>query len=186
MKISKTTRWILTLGILAILLVSLGVIYGRQMAEQNRLNANIAQAHQDFVKYTRQQKDLETKLNQANSRITTLQGEFESPTISVENSDALFEAADDTSVTIIKLTSSLPKQVELNGITYQVFSISVTAEGEVEALLQFVRELSDKFSSSAINSVELQVPEKEEAEEGKEEKIPSITLGLKIYAYEVK
>ena len=180
MKISKPTRWILTIGILAILLAGLGLNYGRQLAEQSQLNADIAQARQDFVKYIQQRKELETRLNQANSSIATLQSEFESPTRSIEISDISFDTADDANVTITELTSSLPEEEELNGITYRVFTLSVTAEGEVVALLNFVQKLSDKFPSGDINSVELQVPQEEEEEPEK----PSITLAVKIYAYE--
>ncbi len=175
MKISKTIRWILTIGILAILLTGLGVTYARQMAEQRELNANIAQAGQDFIKYTAQRKELETRLGEAKSSIATLQDKFESPTESIEISTILFETADD--VTITKLSSSLPKEEKLNGIAYQVFTLSVTAEGEVQALLNFVQKLSDKFPSSDITSVNIKVPQEEGGKE------PAITLAVKIYAY---
>jgi len=177
LKISKTIRWILTIGILAILLTGLGVTYARQMAEQRELNANIAQARQDFITYTAQRKELETRLGEAKSSIATLQDKFESPTESIEISTILFETADDANVTITKLSSSLPKEEKLNGIAYQVFTLSVTAGGGVEALLNFVQKLSDKFPSSDITSVNIKVPQ----EDG--EKEPAITLAVKIYAY---
>jgi len=216
MKISKTARWILTIGILAILLASSGVTYTRQKAEQAQLSSDIARAHQDFIKYATyitqyaaQKKELEARLNVANSTIAAIQSEFLSPTESIEISDILFEAAADTNVTIMELTSSLPEEEELDGITYQVFSIEVTAEGEVVALLNFSKELSQRFSTSDIQRVGINVPpeeeeeeeeeeqeeqeeqeeeegEEEEEEEQEEEEVekPSITLRLKIYAYE--
>ena len=84
-------------------------------------------------------------------------------------------------MTITRLSSSIPAENELNGITFQVFSIAITAEGEVvPALLNFSNKISERFSTSAIESVRINVPP--ETEEGKEK--PSISLILKIYAYE--
>ncbi len=180
MKISKVTRWILTIGILAILLISLGVMYSRQKAEQSELTTSITQAQQDFHKYSTQKKDLEASLSKAKSRIAADEDEFRKPTESIEINAALFEAAEDTNVTITRLSSSIPAEKELNGITFQVFSITVTAEGSVvPALLNFSKKISKEFSTSTIESVRINVPE---AEGGGEK--PTITLSLKIYAYE--
>lgn len=191
MKISKATRWILAIGILAILLISLGVLYGRQKPEQSRLIPNIAEARQDFIKYTTQyatqRKELEVleaRLDEASSRITSVQRGFHQYTESIEINETLFEAADDANVTITELTSSLPEEEELNSITYQVFSIEVTAEGEVVALLNFSHKVSQRFSTSDIQSVEIEVPQEDEEGEKKEPEKPSITLSLKIYIYE--
>jgi len=176
----------LTIGVLAILLASLGIIYARQTTEQRELNASVAQAHQNFIKYTTQRKELEkgleTKLGQAKSSIASLQDEFRQYTESIEINKALFETADEANVTITELSSSLPEEEELNGITYQVFTLSLAAEGKWVALLNFVRKLSDKFPSIDIRSVGIEVLQEEETEEEK----TTLTLGLKIYAYEVK
>ncbi|MDH5364062.1 MAG: hypothetical protein OEW82_02690 [Dehalococcoidia bacterium] len=174
MKISKPARWILTIGILAILLVGLGVNYARQIAEQSRLSADIAQAQQDFIKYAGQKEDLEARLSEANSRIASVQNEFRQYTESIEINETLLQAADDANVTITRLSSSLPEKEELNSIAYQVFSLSITAEGEVVDLLRFMRKLSDRFPSSSTNSVGITVSE------GKS----SLSLGIKIYVSE--
>lgn len=204
MKISKATRWILAIGILAILLISLGVLYGRQKPEQSQLIPNIAEARQDFIKYTTQyatqRKELEVleaRLDEASSRITSVQRRFHQYTESIEINETLFEAADDANVTITELTSSLPEEEKIGieagegsseeeeeGITFQVFSIEVTAEGEVVALLNFSHKVSQRFSTSDIQSVEIEVPQEDEEGEKKEPGKPSITLSLKIYIYE--
>ncbi len=197
MKISKATRWILTIGIVAILLVGLGVIYSRHKVEQSELAANIAQARQDFTKYTTQKKDLEASLSKAKSRIATAEGKFHKSIESIEITTVLFEAADDANVTITELTSSLPEEEVIRteevkgsskeeGVTFRVFSIKVTAEGEVVALLNFSRKVSENFDDYSIESVEIEVPQVEEEGEGggEEPGKPSITLSFKIYAYE--
>lgn len=180
MKISKTIRWVLTIGILGILLAVLGIMYAGKVAEQGELNASIARAQQDFDRYSTQKKELETRLNQAKSSIATLQSQFESPTASIEINNALFETADEVNVTITNLSSSLPQEAELSGTTCQVFTISLTAEGEVVDLLRFMQRLSNAFPSSDISSVGVKMLEETATEK------PSITLSLKIYAYEGK
>jgi len=183
MKISKTTQWILTIGIFAVLLVAAGVVYGRQMGEQNQLSLDIAQAQRDFPKYSEQKKDLEMRLSQAESRLVSVQNESRQYTESIEINEALFEAADEANVTITRLSSSPPADEEVNGFTYRVFSLSITAEGEVVDLIRFSMKLSERFSAATIESVKIDVPEA--GEEGTSEGKPTITLQVKVYAYEV-
>ncbi len=188
MKIGRPARWILTIGILAILLGGLSVNYGRQIAEQRRLNADTVQAQLDFRKYDKyaaayaaEREELETRLSQANSRITSPQSKFRQYTESIEIDEALFQAAEEANVTITRLSSSLPEDEELNGITYRIFTLSIAAEGELVALLNFGNKVSAGVSTATIESVKINVPEVEEGESAEK---ASITLGLKIYAYE--
>jgi hypothetical protein len=177
LKISKTTQWALTIGIFAILLVSASVAYGRQQAQQGDLSSAIAQANQDLVKYSTQKKDLETRVRQANSRIASAQSELRQHNESIEISEALFEAAEDADVTIIGLSASLPKEEILSGITYRVFSLSITTQGEVlPQLLIFSKKLSEKFSTAVIKSANI--------DGGGGEEKAKIDLELTIYAYE--
>ena len=188
MKISRTSRWILTIGILAIFLASLAVLYVRQTTELRDLNTGIIQAQQDFTKYTEQEKELEAELNQAKSNIPAFPGEFKSSLESIEISDALLEVADEADVTITEFSTSLPDNEEINGITYQVVYIKLTAEGKMVSTLNFAQKLGDRFPSSDIEQVEIKVTkEGEEEETGKEteEEKSSLSLSLKIYAYEV-
>ncbi|TET45075.1 MAG: hypothetical protein E3J66_00050, partial [Dehalococcoidia bacterium] len=95
MKLSKTSKWILTIGILALLVVTAGVMYGRQMAERSQLNSDIAQANQDFFTNKAQRADLETRRSQAQSQLSNLESEFHKSTQSIEIEEALFDVADD-------------------------------------------------------------------------------------------
>jgi chromosome segregation ATPase len=176
-KISKTTQWALTIGIFAILLVSASVAYGHQQAQQSYLSSAIAQANQDLVKYSTQKKDLENRRREVNSRIASAQSELRQYTESIEINEALFEAAEDADVTITGLSSSLPEEETLDGITYRVFSLTITTQGEVlPQLLIFSKKLSERFSTAVIESAKI--------EGGGGEAKAKIVLELKIYAYE--
>ena len=169
----------MVIGIFAVLLVAAGVVYNRQTAEQSKLSSRIVQAQQELTRYTGQigqKQELETKIEQAGSRIASVQSESSIYTRakSIEINETLFQAAYDSNVTITSLTSSVAKDEKINGITYRVFSLSITAEGEVlPALLNFSKKVSERFSTATITSATIEVTEK-----------PTMNLQVKIYAYE--
>ena len=178
MKISKTTQWVLTIGVFAVILVGAGIIYGRQMAEQRQLIADIARSQQDFTKYARQKEELETRLSQAKARVASAQNQFSSYSAakSIEIDEILLQAAHDTNVTVTSLTSTTAKDEKIKDITYRVFSLSITAEAEaLPSLLNFSDRVNQSFSTTAMTSAEIDM-------QGK----PTITLKLKIYGYEGK
>jgi len=186
LKLSKTTRWVLTIGILGILLATAGVSYSRQNAEQGELSTSIAQAQQELIKYqlppAGQKEELEARLAETDFSITSLQNEFRQYTESIEINEALFEAAESSNVIITKLSCSPPVDEEIRGITYRVFTLTITAEGEVPpALINFSMKISDIFTAANIGSVTLDVPK---VEEGESEEKSRIDLRLKVYAYE--
>ena len=193
MKISKATRWILVIGIFAILLVTAGVYYGRQKVEHIGLRAAIAQTTQDYIKYTAEKKDLETRKRDVSYRINSSQDEFRKYTESIEIDERIVEAARDADVKITMLRTSLPedelvineetsdgKKKDSDGITLQVFTITTaSARGEVVNLIRFSQKVSDSFSAAIIESIRVEVTE--EFYEGESDEEPEITLRLKIY-----
>jgi multidrug efflux pump subunit AcrA (membrane-fusion protein) len=189
-RISRTTKWLLTVGILAILLITAYVMYDRQQAEQDQLKANIAQAQLQLTAYEApdpaEKAELEARLKKANSRlssVTQLQSEFRGYTESIEINEALFEAAEDANVTITGITCSMPAEEELGGFTFRVLSLSITAEGEVPPqLINFSIKVSEIFSTASIESAAMNYPGV--AEDGTVTGKATINLNLKIYSYE--
>lgn len=158
MKLSKTAQWILAIGILAVLLVSAGVFYARQMAERSQLNSDIARANQDFVQFTQQRRDLQTRLSQAQSRLSSLQSEFYESTESIEIDEGLFETAEEAHVTLTDISCSVPKRQKVNGIDFQVFSLSLTVEGDnLAELLSFTTKLGKRFPDATIESPRISI-----------------------------
>lgn len=179
MKLSKTAQWILSLGILVALLVGMMSVYGGQRAEQGDLQSELTQLNENFVKYITQKGELQGRLNKAQSDLSKLDEKFQLPTESVEITEAIFEAADDSNANIIKISSSLPKKGKATGegtVVYDSFGITIEAEGTVVELLKLCEKLSEAFTNSVINNVVIGVGE--EAGEAK------ITLSLTVYCYE--
>lgn len=179
MKLSKTAQWILSLGILVALLVGMMSVYGRQRAEQGDLQSELTQLNENFVKYTTQKGELQGRLNKAQSDLSKLDEKFQLPTESVEITEAIFEAADDSNADIVKISSSLPKKGKATGegtVAYDSFGITIEAEGTVVELLKLCEKLSEVFTNGVMNNVMIDVGE--EAGEAK------ITLSLTVYCYE--
>ena len=173
MKLSKTAQWILIIGVLAVLLVTAGVMYGRQMAERSDLNSDIARANQDFITFTAARADLETRLSQAESQLSNRQSEFHKSTQSIEISQGLFETAEEAYVTLTDISCSLPEGQTVNGITCQVFSLSLTIEGDnLAQLLNFTTKLGKRFPDATIESPRISISEEES----------TLNLKLKVYA----
>ena len=173
MKLSKTAQWILAIGILAVLLVTAGVMYGRQMAERSDLNSDIARANQDFITFTAARADLETRLSQAESQLSNRQSEFHKSTQSIEITEGLFETAEEAYVTLTDITCSVPKGQTVNGILCQVFSLSLTVEGDNMAqLLNFTTKLAKRFPDATIESPMISISEERS----------TLDLQLKVYA----
>jgi len=175
MKLGKTAQWILILGILVALLVGVVTVYGRQRATQGDLNSELTQLNQNFVKYTAQKGELQGRLSKAQSDLSKLNEKFYLLTESVEITGAIFEAADDSNVDIVKIGSSLPTKGGEAGV-YDVFSLSIDAKGGVVALLKFCGKLSETFPDSVIKTVTIDV-----SEEGEES---TISVALTVYCYE--
>lgn len=179
MKLSKTAQWILSLGILVALLVGMMSVYGSQRAEQGDLQSELTQLNENFVKYTTQKGELQGRLNKAQSDLSKLDEKFQLPTESVEITEAIFEAADDSNADIVKISSSLPKKGKATGegtVAYDSFGITIEAEGTVVELLKLCEKLSEVFTNGVMNNVMIDVGE--EAGEAK------ITLSLTVYCYE--
>ena len=198
------------IGLVVIALIWLTVNVVQQRSQQQQLNRNIAdtgqqltlfttQHQQKVAEYAAQKADLEEKLGAFTSPIPGLIAQFESPGKSIEFTEYIYEDAYKSNVTIIKISTSLPKVQEykknneagdkITLLTCETTSMQLTAEGEVVALLNFLDKLSTRFQTSFINQVSIDVPEsifkKEEKEEDTATEVEkaSITINLEIYVY---
>ena len=161
MKLSKTVQWILTLVILVALICGAVVMFNKQRVIQGDLEAQLTQVRAEYTKNSAQRSDLEGRLNRAKSDLSRLQEKFHLPTESVEITDAIFEAAADSNVYIVKITSSLPKEEKAKKekvTAYDVFTLSIKAKGDVVTkLLKFSDALSKAFPESTVKKVAVDV-----------------------------
>ena len=192
----STTSWIfLTIGIFGILVLSLNVAYAQQSQEQSRLNEEVALVQKRLLKNPPQQissqkSELESQLAKAELQLKVAKvGLFQSLE-SIEASDALFELAEASYVEVTEISSSGVSSELLEGVDFSILLLTVTIEGDVLNLVDFIYKWTHEYPTGVVQSVEITVPEvveeeeeTEEAEEAEEEK-PSAIINLLIYSYE--
>lgn len=172
MKLGKTVGWIVAIAVVVILVITVGVLYNQQRSENVQLKSDVASAQLQLNYNTAQKKDLETRLSQANSEVSTYYAKFPKRTQSVEIEEGLFATADAANVHISSLSCSGPSGTAINGINYEVFSLSLSVQGSnMAALLNFMGKLNERFPNSSIGSVSI-------GDSGK-----TLSLSMSIYAY---
>lgn len=166
MRLGRTSRWILTLGILAMLLGTAGFMYMREQDEQERLRAQLDQAQETLQKYTtanitglrERRQELWDDLEETQSRPIELTPRFRDYPESIEINRAVFRTADQADVTIMSLSSSQPESVDLRGITYRAFKLQVKAGAVVlPELIDFCMKLDDTFDTMKLESADVSV-----------------------------
>jgi hypothetical protein len=159
MKLTSTSKWILTIGIIVAALIAVGVLYGSLKASQNDLKQDIEQAESDYTQYTGNKTRAEADLETIYILIPEQEGQFYSPNQTVEIEQHLLAAADFIGIDVSNISLSSPVEEAIGTITYKVYSITITAHGEKDDLLSYCNRLSGIFLSSTIEAVSLSVPE---------------------------
>ena len=206
MKLNKKILLFLGIAIFAILGVSLGMVQSQQAQERNQLEQDLSLAQLRLNKgkdasqeLFSQREDLENRLTQARSQLTTAKAGLFQLIKTIEVNATLFEIAETCGVEIIEITSSAPADKELEGIPCSALTLRVRIEGRVINLLDFVRKCSETFHTGEVVSVgitpvssaegegqaeEETIGEEETGEEQAEkEKQPSTNIELLIYTY---
>jgi len=195
MKLSKATFIFLAVGIFVILAASLGMTYSQRNREQSQLKEELALAQQRLKKYpaqelSSQKKELESQLAKAESQLKAAKDSLYKSIESIETTDALFKIAKSCNVEVTGIRSPGVTTQQLEGVTLSSLPLTVTVEGNVLNLIDFVSKWTEGYQTGAVKSVEITVPEPPEektAEQGGtkiEEQKPSAIINVFIYTYE--
>jgi len=189
LKLSKTTWIFLAAGIFVILCASLGMVYFQQDNEQSRLNEELILAQLRLKKspahqLDSQQEELESRLAKAGLQLKAAKNSLYQSTQSIEASDALFDLAEAHQVEVTEIDSPGTTTEELEGVTLSFLPLTVTVEGDVLNLIDFIYKWTHEYPTSVVQSAEITVPEPVEEEEETEEEKPSAVINLHIYTYE--
>ena len=199
MKLSKTALTFLAIGILVVLAVSLLMAYFQEGQEQDRLSQELSAVQlllaKQWVKFSSeefpsQQSELENQLALAESQINSAKANLHQSLESIEITDAFFEIAEANEVEIVEIgnveivETSPPGWTEedTDEVSFSAMSLTVTIEGDVPNLVDFISELSERFPTSVYELTEIAIPEVAVEEEEVEQ--PSAKLKLYIHTYE--
>jgi len=175
-KLSKKIWLCLAIGILTIVGVSLGMVQSQQVQEENQLKQELYLSQLQLEKskdvsqqLSSQREDLENRLTQDKSQLTTAKAGLFQLIETIEVSDTLFDIAEASGVEIIQITSSAPTDMELDGVACSALKSSVQIEGDVTSLIDFVLKWTETFRTGVVVSVRISPPgvkgvEEEQAE----------------------
>ena len=138
MKLSKKVWLILGAVILVAALVSLYMVYFREVGERDELNDRLSTAQTRLPGLTAEREELENRLAQATSSLNKNQAEFPESVESIEYDDDLFEIADDCNVDITSIRASTPTNNKVGTVTYSVSSFTVVVSGDIDDILDFI------------------------------------------------
>jgi hypothetical protein len=148
--ISPMTRWIITIVVVVAVLAVVTVLYVQQQTRNNELRDDLSAAQTALVTNGAQKDSLSVRLVEANLALSQLQTQFVSPTESISLEEALYRAAAAAGVEVSNIGCSAPASETVGKGTYQVYTVTLDAQGEVESLLRFITVLGDWLPSAGM------------------------------------
>ena len=181
-KLSKAVLIFVAGGIFVILAASLGMAYIQQEQEQKQLPQQLSLAQASLTKYlpeelSARQRELESRLAQTESQLRAAKNSLRQSIESIEATDTLFEIAETCDVEITEVNSPGVTTKVLEGFTYSQLSLTVTVEGDVLNLIDFIYEWTHEYPTGVVKSVGITVPEVTEEEEGETGEEPQAEEG---------
>ena len=179
MKLTSKFWIFLGIGILVVVLISLGVLYLRQQREYDELSKKLSAGRDSLPVLISTSQDLEvqlsqtkTKLNQTKLTLNEAGSKFAEHVESIEYGEIFFKMADGHHLILKGFSSTEPKATKIQDVTFLTASFTLTLEGEewnleragnydtyvyqtTNDILEFVHELaiSDYFAGARIDNV---------------------------------
>jgi hypothetical protein len=183
LKISRKT-WVITgVGVIAIVLIALGMLRFQQVRERGRLEEQLSVSQSkssglQVTQLTLRQAELDRRLTQAQSQLEAVKAIFSEPFGDVITSGVLFEIAKTYNVEITGITPSNTVTEKLGEITFSVTRINAKVEGDVLSIANFVIELNSYFGTGAVRTIKINVPTEIIGEK------PIADMQLALYTYQ--
>jgi hypothetical protein len=160
MKISKTSWMILGAGVFVIALAGLGVARNGQVQDQKKVTADLAvnTARLNNLQVTPAEPritELEQEVKDAQSQTEEIKAKLIQSIISVDVADKFYEIAAFYSVNVTSMGTSTNSEQPFGGIPCEVISLSASASGAVENVIDFVKGLNDNFTTGFVRSAQL-------------------------------
>lgn len=164
---SAPVRWILTIGIVGVLLGVGYYHYDQLKDEQASLLDSISQSEHtiqtfrdlDLQELESQVAELERTADSARARASTLSSRFREYTHSIETGEAFYEAAEKTNVTITELICAGPKTEDIGGMVFGYYTFDIASESVVpHELLNFLLEVTSVYESASIEWLSMSLP----------------------------
>jgi hypothetical protein len=181
-KLSKTSWLILSAGVFVVVLAGLGITRSQQMQEQDKLSQELSISKRSLE--NAQVADLKARLDELNQRteeeqlqLDDARSRLDKTVVSVDVTDEFFSIADYCGVRVITMSTTPIQNTKYEGIGLKTTSLSATATGDLDQVIQFVMSLNNDFTTGLVRTFQIEIPEDPQKE-------PSLSIQMVIYSYE--
>lgn len=186
LKLSRTVWVALAIGVFLVLFFTMGMAYRGQTEEQSQLNDQIAAAQQKIAKFpivqlSSKEGELNKQLAEVESQIISVKTELTQSTDGIDGTRGLFELADAARVELLEVRSSGVNNQTISEVPFRIQSLTVKVKGSVLSLIYFILNISEKFPTGVVKSLDLSNPPA--AGDGYPASSTSATIILNIYSY---
>jgi hypothetical protein len=187
MKLTKTSLWILGIGLFIIVAAVLLALQAHQSGDTKQLEDSLGMTQTLLTKLSsdkegldNQLAQLQNQLNQAETAYTNSQANFPEAVASIEYDEEIFFVADDYNLEIMNLTVTEPRENKVDEVSFDNTVIEVQVQGKVSNILSFINNVATGgfFNSATIELVSMEVPKPDE------DKQPSAVIQIIVYSYE--
>jgi len=182
LKLGKNIILAIAVGAFVIILASLGMILFQSRGELTLVEEQFTQTELQLQrinldKLSAQQTDLEDQLRDAESQLELIKGVLSEPTGSVAAATGIFEMAESYGLTVTGITSPGPDIENLEGVILEVVSLTAEVNGDVPGLVDFTTALNSYFTTGAVKTVTITVPDDSSADNA------TASVQLVVYTY---
>ncbi|RJQ40325.1 MAG: hypothetical protein C4555_01805 [Dehalococcoidia bacterium] len=191
--LSNKSRVLLGAGIFLIVLISLSMVQLQQIQARSRADQEIAQTNLLIEKLnvsgdlTAQKEALRGRIEKARSDMIQEKSHLEQSLETIESSGDIYDIAGRSGVSIVRIDSSAESEREIGGIKCSLIQVTVKAEGTMGALIYFVSQLTDKYRTGTVASVQINFPGQAASDNTSgaqgQAGMPQITVAMTIYDY---
>jgi hypothetical protein len=163
LKLSKASQLMLSAGVFIIILAGLGITNSRQMQEKGQLDEQLYISQERLEKLTvselqEQLKTLEEKTNVDEEQIYGAREILQQSIESVDVTDRFFVIAEQSSVNVTGLSTTVITKTPLEAIICSTISLSAAVTGNVTDLVQFIINLNGGYVSGYVDSAQIVIP----------------------------
>lgn len=187
MKLGKTARWILGIGIFILAGAILFALFTGKSSEAAQLEDNLEITQGVLTNLIADKEDMTVQLAQYQNELDDAQlafsqgqTKFPEAVASIEYDEEIFSIADDYNLEVMSLTASEPHIVKTEDIDFLATYFEVEVRGSMSNILSFINNVATGgyFDAATIELANMEGPEP-----GQDE-LPSGTIKITVYSYE--
>jgi len=183
LRLSKTSWFILSIGLFAVIIAGLVLTRSQQLQAQSQLDDELGVAEMRLNKLgvdelRLKQEDLQRQLDERNLELAEAKDKLRQTIESINVTDEFFEIAQYCYVEIESISSSNIKTDKLGDINCSIITLNAAVEGDVSDIITFIIKLNNDFTTGIVKSAQMSIPEIIDDE------APRVNINMVVYTYE--